>query len=72
MSTTQAEVGYKFVGRPSNRPSDEELIKLYKEHPVREIAEMFGVKRSTVSAWMTQIRKAGQLDEQTHSCSGQD
>lgn len=52
-----------FMGRPSKRPPVEELIALYQTMPVREIAKKYGVKRSTVSAWMTRLRQSGELDD---------
>lgn len=49
----------KKMGRPSTRPDDATLAQLYKEKPTREIAEMYGVKPSTVRAWACRIRRAG-------------
>lgn len=52
-----------FVGRPTKRPPVDELLELYQTMPVSEIAKIYGVKRSTVSSWMTRLRQTGQVPE---------
>lgn len=44
-------------GRPSNKPSAEELAELYVSHTAEEIAEMYGVKAGTVYRWAYLYRK---------------
>jgi uncharacterized protein YjcR len=48
----------KAVGRPSVRPSDEDLAKLYSQYTAAEIAEQLGVKPSTVRSWIARQRRA--------------
>lgn len=46
----------KLTGRPSKRPSDEDLIAYYSDHTRAETAVHYKVAPSTVSLW---LRKAG-------------
>lgn len=48
----------KKLGRPRVRPDDDTLAELYNTRPTKEIAEMYGVKPSTVRGWASQIRRA--------------
>lgn len=52
----------KKKGRPSKRPSDEELAMLYSAMTAREVAEHYGVSVSTVKAWIASTRRE-QSDE---------
>lgn len=47
----------KKMGRPSVRPDDETLATLYRDKPTKEIAEMYGVKPSTVRSWASRVRR---------------
>ena len=47
----------KKMGRPTNRPSIEELSDLYAKHTSKEIAAMYNVKPETVSRWVWMYRK---------------
>ena len=51
------EVPYRKRGRPSNRPDNRTLAKLYFVYPVPEIARIYGVARSTVYGWAAEARK---------------
>lgn len=53
----------KKKGRPSNRPSDEELAMLYSGMTAKELAEHYGVAVSTVKSWIASIRKKGESNE---------
>lgn len=48
----------KKQGRPTVRPDDDTLAKLYNELPTKQIAEMYGVKPSTVRGWASKARRA--------------
>jgi transposase len=55
-------------GRPSKKPSNEILEKLYIDDGLtgKEIAKKYGVSESTVRGWIYQIRKSereGSADE---------
>lgn len=50
-------VPYRKRGRPSNRPDNWTLAKLYFMYPVPEIARIYGVARSTVYGWAAEARK---------------
>lgn len=50
---------YKQPGRPTKKPDDEELLKLYEDHTAPEIAAMYGVESSTVRSWISKVRKSG-------------
>lgn len=58
-----AIVFHKNSGRPSNKPSNSEVMTLYKTHTATEIAEMYHVKPSTVRAWVCRIRKVAESNE---------
>lgn len=46
------------VGRPAtNRPDDDELLKLYSYFTAPQIASKYGVKPSTVRNWVLRIKK---------------
>lgn len=47
----------KKKGRPSKRPSDEELAMLYSVMTAKEVAAHYGVSVSTVKAWIASTRK---------------
>ncbi len=47
----------KQKGKPSKRPSVEELAKLYSKMTAKEVAEHYGVAPSTVRAWIAHYRK---------------
>lgn len=51
------DIPKKRVGRPSKRPDDKTLISLYKEYNSVQIAEMYGVKDSTVRSWYSHLHK---------------
>ena len=53
----------KKTGRPKKRPSLEILATLYADHTAGEIAEMYGVKESTVRFWLWQYRQEEKLLE---------
>lgn len=46
----------KAAGRPTNRPSEQELVKLYEEHSASQIAKMYGVTESAVRRWIQYYR----------------
>ena len=48
----------KKYGRPTTRPDDDTLAELYRTKPTKEIAEMYGVKPSTVRGWASKARRA--------------
>lgn len=47
----------KKKGRPSKRPSNEELSMLYSSMTAKEIATHYGVALSTVKTWIRLARK---------------
>lgn len=49
----------KRKGRPSKRPSNAELEKLYSRMTAKEISEYFRVSLSTVKTWIRLARKEG-------------
>lgn len=53
----EEEITKKKGGRPTKRPSDEELAKLYSKMTAREIAERFNVSVHTVRNWISKARK---------------
>ena len=51
------DIPKKKGGRPSKRPPDEVIVKLYKQYTSSEIAEKYGVKPGTVRSWISLLRK---------------
>lgn len=47
----------KKGGRPSKRPTDDELNELYKTMSASEIAKKFGVSEHTVRGWIYKARR---------------
>lgn len=47
----------KVRGKPSKRPSEQELSALYVKMTAQEIADHYGVAASTVRAWIAYYRK---------------
>lgn len=50
-------IASKKRGRPSKRPSNEELSMLYSGMTAKEIAAHYGVALSTVKTWIRLARK---------------
>lgn len=50
-------IPYKQIGRPTNRPTVEELAEVYAKCSLEETAELYGVAKSTVRNWITAYRK---------------
>ena len=50
-------IARKTGGRPSKRPTNAELEKLYSVMTAKEIAEKFGVSVYTVRNWINKARK---------------
>lgn len=50
-------IAKKKGGRPTKKPSNEELARLYSEMTAREIGERFGVSVHTVRNWIRKARK---------------
>lgn len=48
---------YKKKGKPSKKPSAEELSRLYETKTAKEIAFQLGVSESTVKHWIADYRK---------------
>lgn len=44
-------------GRPSNRPSIEELAKDYASMSVKEVAKKYKVSESTIRNWVFKVRR---------------
>lgn len=52
------------VGRPAtNRPSDDELLNLYRYLTAPQIAVQYNVKPSTVRNWVLRIKKKRKVSE---------
>lgn len=47
----------KKGGRPSKRPTNDELAMLYSSMTAREVAEHYGVSVYTVRNWISKARK---------------
>lgn len=47
----------KKAGRPSLKPSEEELAMLYKAMTMREVAQHYGVTEQTVKRWIYGYRR---------------
>ena len=47
----------KIGGRPSKRPSNEELAMLYSSMTAKQVAEHYGVSEFTVRNWINKARK---------------
>lgn len=47
----------KRRGRPTNRPSAQELSSVYAKHTMRETAEYYDVSINTVKGWLSHYRK---------------
>lgn len=54
----------KKGGRPTKRPSTEQLAILYENKTAREIAEQYDVSTSTVRGW---VRKARREEKQENT-----
>ena len=52
-----AEIKKKLGGRPSKKPSNEELARLYEFMTARQIAEHYEVPVATVRSWIARARK---------------
>ena len=50
-------IAKKKGGRPTKKPSNEELARLSSEMTAREIGERFGVSVHTVRNWIRKARK---------------
>lgn len=50
-------IAKKRGGRPSKRPSNEELAMLYQNMTAKQIGEYFGVSEYTVRNWIFKARK---------------
>lgn len=58
-------IPYKTAkGRPTKKPTDEELTLLYAQYTAREIAEKCGVKESTVRSWIARQRAAARAEQE--------
>ena len=51
------DIPYRKRGRPSKRPDSKTLSDLYSKYSVEEIAEKYGVSRTTVYVWAAEARK---------------
>jgi len=49
----------KMGGRPSKRPSNQELGLLYQSMTAKQIGEHYGVSEYTVRNWINKARKEG-------------
>ena len=47
----------KAHGRPSKRPSQEQLTELYKTMTAKEIGRKYGVPEVTVRSWIAHYRR---------------
>ena len=47
----------KGSGRPTTKPSIEQLAKDYGEMPVKEVAKKYKVAEATVRSWVFQARR---------------
>lgn len=47
----------KPMGRPTKRPSESKLAKLYQDHTATEIAYYYGVSKNVVYGWIKYYRK---------------
>ena len=54
---TNTKFPRKRTGKRSVKPDSNTLSKLYENHTMAEIAEMYGVSRSTVNFWIWKYRK---------------
>lgn len=52
----------KEGGRPSKRPSNEQLALLYQANTAKAIAEKYGVSEYTVRNWIAKARKEQEKD----------
>ena len=50
-------IARKKAGRPSKRPTNEELAMLYASMTAKEIGEHYGVSEFTVRNWINKARK---------------
>ena len=51
-------IPYKATkGKPSKRPTAEELSEMYSKMTAKQVAEHYGVAASTVRAWIAYYRK---------------
>ncbi len=50
-------IAKKQGGRPSRRPTNEELAMLYSRMTAKEVAEHYGVSEYTVRTWINRARK---------------
>lgn len=56
-------ISSKPKGRPSKRPSNEELSSLYSKMTAKELAAHYGVALSTVKTWIRLARKEDSENE---------
>lgn len=54
----------KKGGRPSKRPSNEELAMLYSSMTAKEVGEHYGVSEFTVRNWINKARKEERADDE--------
>lgn len=54
---TSTKFPRKKSGKRSVKPDANTLSKLYEDHTMAEIAEMYGVSRNTVNYWIWRYRK---------------
>lgn len=57
------DIKSKKGGRPSKRPSAEQLAMLYETVTAKDIAEEFGVSVSTVRGWIRKVRATARSEE---------
>jgi transposase len=57
----------KEGGRPSKRPSNEELAMLYSSMTAKQVAEHYGVSEFTVRNWINKARKEEPADDKRYS-----
>lgn len=53
----------KKGGRPTKRPSAEQLAILYETGTAKDIAEEYGVAVSTVRGWIRKVRAMARSEE---------
>lgn len=47
----------KKIGRPSKKPTIEELDYLYSKKTAKEVATLYGVTEQTIRRWIREYRK---------------
>lgn len=53
----------KKPGRPTDRPSEQELLEKYKKYNSRQIAAQYGVTPSAVRGWIYYYRQLHKAEQ---------